>query len=104
MVARKVFGAFSETDSVMEDEEERSWRYSLEGHGCMNLASWQGTDEKVNGLSLYSVKEDVPGLKVREVLQQGAAVRWRQNVTTAGPRIEQRQPSPVGDQSVRMLT
>jgi hypothetical protein len=104
MVARKVFAAFSETDSVMEGEEERSWHYSLKGHGYMNLANWQGTDEKVNGLSLYSVKVDVPGLKAREVLQQGAAVRWHQNVITAVPRMEQRQPSPVGDRPVRMLT
>jgi len=45
----------------------------------MNLANWQETDEKVNGLSLYSVKVnslsshsvkvDIPGLKVRGVLQ-----------------------------------
>jgi hypothetical protein len=75
MVARKVFAAFSKTDLVMEGEEERSWYYSLEGHGCMNLANRQGTDEKVNGLSLYSVKVHVLGLKVKEVLQQGAAVR-----------------------------
>jgi hypothetical protein len=70
----------------------------------MNLVNWQGTDEKVNDLSLYSVKVDVPGLKVREVLQQGAAVRRRQNVTTAVPRMEQRQSSPVGDQPARVLT
>jgi len=70
----------------------------------MNLANWQGTDEKVNGLSLYAVKVDMPGLKVREVFQQSAAVRWRQNVTTAVPRMEQRQSSPVGDQPVRVLT
>jgi hypothetical protein len=88
MVARKVFAAFSETDSVMEGEEEGSWHYSLEGHGCMNLANWQGTDVKVNGFSLYSVKVDVPGLKVGEVLQQGATVGWRQNATTAVPRME----------------
>lgn len=69
MVARKVFVAFLETDSVMEGEEECYWHYSLESHGCMDLANWQGTDEKVNDLSLYSVKVDVPGLKVREGLQ-----------------------------------
>jgi hypothetical protein len=80
----------------------------------MNLANWQETDEKVNGLSLYSVrvnslsshsvKVDMPGLKVREVLQSGVrAVRWCQNVTTAVPRMEQRQSSPVGDQPVRVL-
>jgi hypothetical protein len=103
-VARKVFAAFSETDSVMQGEEERSWHYSLGGHGCMNLANWQGTDEKVNGLSLYSVKVDVPGLKVREVHQQGAAVRWHQYVTTAVPRMGQRQPSLVRDQPVRVST
>jgi hypothetical protein len=69
MVARKVFAAFSETDSVMKGEEERSWHYSLEGHGCMCLENWQGTDGKVSGLSLYLVKVYMPGLKVREVLQ-----------------------------------
>ena len=75
MVARIVFAAFSETDLVMEGEEGCSWYYSLEGHGCMNLANRQVTDEKVNGLSLYSVKGHVLGLKVKEGLQQGAAVR-----------------------------
>jgi hypothetical protein len=69
----------------------------------MNLVNWQGTDEKVNGLSLYSLKVDVLGLKVKEVLQQGAAVRWCQNVTTTVPRMEQKRPSPVEDQPVRVL-
>ena len=69
MAARKVFVAFSETDSVIEGEEERSWHYSLKDYGCMDLASWQGTDEKANDLFLYSVKVDVPGLKVREAFQ-----------------------------------
>ena len=104
MVARKVFAVFSETDSVIEGEEERSWHYSLEGRGCMNPGNWQGTGEKVNGLSLYSVKVYMLGLKVREVLQQGGAVRWRQNVTTVVLRMGQRQPSPVGDQPVWVLT
>lgn len=90
MVARKVSAAFSETDLVMEGEEERSWYYSLEGRGCMNLANQQGTDEKVNGLSLYSVKVHLLGWKVKEVLQQGAAVRWPQNVTSTVPRMKQR--------------
>ena len=103
MVARKVFAAFSEAESVMEGEKERLWHYSQEGHGCMNLANSQGTDEKVNDLSLYSLKVDVPGLKVRKVLQQGAAVRWCQNVTAAVPGMEQRQRSPVEDQPVRVL-
>ena len=78
-----MFAAFSVTDLVMEGEEGGSWYYSLDGRGCMNLANWQGTDVKVNGLSLYSVKVDVPGLKVREVLQQGAMVEWCQSATTA---------------------
>jgi hypothetical protein len=104
MVARKMFATFSETDSVMEGEKGRSWHCFLEGHGCMNLENWQETDEKVNGLCLYSVKVDVPGLKVKEVLQQGEAVRRRQNVTTAVPGMEQRQPSLLRDQPVRVLT
>jgi hypothetical protein len=42
----------------------------------MNLANWQETNETVNGLSSYSSKVLVPGLKMMRVLQQGVrAVR-----------------------------
>ena len=71
---------------MIKGEEEHSWYYSLKGHGCMNLANRQGTDEKVNGLYLCSVRVHVgaDGVAVEagaaaagaEVVVEEPELRW----------------------------